>query len=40
MVYFKHTFLTDVSAATAAIYRVKLLQEYKSTNVVNCIVTP
>jgi len=27
-----------VSTAIAAIFRVKLLQDYKSTNVINCVV--
>jgi hypothetical protein len=30
----------DVSAAIAAIFRVILLQEYKGTDAVSCVITP
>jgi len=41
MMYFAHSFLTTVSAAIAAVFRMILLQEYKGTNVISCvIVTP
>jgi len=39
-VFYSQVSQQDISAAIAAMYRVKLLQDYKSTSVVSCFVIP
>jgi len=42
VIYSNHLFFSHqhISADTTTIFKVKLLQEYISTNMVSCVVTP